>query len=457
MIDHAEHSVLFEDLFEKPIHVEFDQPAQSSDGGALLLKAVDRRMGLTERLAAALRDERQPGKVEHPLLDLVRERVFAIACGYPDCNDAARLAEDPIHKLLSGRSPAEGDALASQPTLSRFENSARRTELLRMAYALTDAVIEEQRRRRGARSVREITVDMDSTEDPTHGGQQLTFFNAFYDSWCYLPMLTTIQFASEPEQFCVAPVLRAGNAPGAFGAIAILERLIPRLRRAFSRAKLRVRMDGAFATPEVLAWLEAQGLEYFINLPRNSVLERLAEPWMEEVRALLLESGESRARFAEVRYQSGRWKLERRVIVKAEVTLQPGRPPRDNPRFLVTNSPRSPERVYATYTARGDMENRIKELHYDLAFDRTSCTRFLANQLRNLLTVAAYVLYQHLRQRAGRMGLSRAQVSTLRERLVKIGVVVLESVRRIVLKAPEAFPWKVAWERLAWGHGARPA
>lgn len=452
----SEQSVLFEDLAEKPIHVEFDQPAQSSDGGALLLKSVDRELELTERLARAVRDGREPGKIDHTLLDLLRERVFAIACGYPDGNDAARLGADPIFKILCDRPPVEGDPLASQPTLSRFENAVRRTELLRMAYALTDAVLEAQRRRRRARGVREITIDLDSTCDPTHGEQQLSFFHGFYDTWCYLPMLTTIQFGTEPEQYAVAPVLRAGNAAGAMGAIAILKRVFPRVRRAFPRARIRVRLDGGFASPEVLAWLEAHPLEYVVNLPKNPALERLAEPLMREVRPVAHWAGCSERLFGEVEYRAKTWKRARRVIVKAEVTVLPRRRPRDNPRFVVTNSTRAPERVYATYAARGDMENRIKELQIALALDRTSCPRFEANQMRNLLTAAAYVLYQHLRQRAARAGWGRAQVWTLREALIKIGVTVIESVRRILVKAPLAFPWKVSWGKLAVVCGAHP-
>lgn len=452
----SEQSVLFEDLAPKPLHVEFDQPAQSSDGGALLLKGVDRDLGLTERLAECVRDPRDPSKIDHPLVDLLRERVFAIACGYPDGNDAARLGEDPIFKLLCDRSPKEGEALASQPTLSRFENTVRRTELLRMAYALTDAVLEAQRRRRRARRARGITIDMDSTCDPTHGEQQLTFFHGFYDTWCYLPMVTTLQFGEEAEQFLVAPVLRAGNAGGSGGALGILKRLVPRVRRAFPRARLRVRMDGGFAAPEILAWLEAERIEYVVNLPKNPVLERLAEPWMREVRTVARWAGCSERRFGEVTYQAGKWKQARRVIVKAEVTILEGRTPRDNPRFVVTNSKRSPERVYGFYTRRGDMENRIKELKGALAFDRTSCSRFEANQLRNLLTAAAHVLYQHLRQRAARTQWDRAQVWTIRENLIKIGVTVIESVRRILVRAPRAFPWKIAWGKLAVVYGAHP-
>jgi hypothetical protein len=456
MTPDSEQPVLFEGLAEKPIQVEFDQPAQSSDGGALLLKSVDRELGLTERLAASVRDEREPGKIDHTVRDLIRERVFAIACGYPDGNDAARLGEDPIFKILCDRSPAEGKALASQPTLSRFENHVRRTDLLRMGYALSDVVLETQRRRRRGRRTRQITIDMDSTCDPTHGEQQLTFFRGFYDTWCYLPMVTTIQFGQEPEQYLVAPVLRAGNAGGAAGAIAILKRLLPRVRRFFPRARIRVRMDGGFASPEVLAWLEEEHVEYVVSLPKNRVLEALAEPLMGEVRPRARRSKASERLFGEVTYKAGKWKEARRVIVKAEVTVLEGRLPRDNPRFVVTNSKRSPERVYAFYAARGDMENRIKELHWGLEFDRTSCSRFEANQLRNLLTAGAYVLYQHLRGRAARSGFGRAQVWTLRETLIKIGVTVIESVRRILVRAPQAFPWKVSWGKLAVVCGGHP-
>ena len=190
----AQQSVLFEDLFDKPVTVAFTAPNQSSDGGALLLKAVDQKLGLMQQIAGALRDRRQPGKVAHEIRELIEERIYAIACGYPDQNDAARVSRDPIFRLICNR--REGN-LASQPTLSRLENSVRRTDLLRVAYALTDNVIARQRRKRKPRKVRRITIDMDPTEDPTYGDQQLTFFSAFYDNWCYLPMTTTIQFDRE--------------------------------------------------------------------------------------------------------------------------------------------------------------------------------------------------------------------------------------------------------------------
>jgi hypothetical protein len=213
-------------------------------------------------------------------------------------------------------------------------------------------------------------------------------------------------------------------------------------------------MDGAFSTPEVLEWLEKHGLEYFINVPKNSVLIEKAERFLRRVRAEAKRSGRTERTFGEVRYRAGKWKKPRRVIVKAEVTVCEGRENRDNPRFVVTNSEKRPERVYSLYAMRGDMENRIKELHYDLRFDLTSCTSFQANQCREILTVAAYVLYQHLRYHARQTQFARAQVGTLRNRLIKIGTTVLESVRRIVLKAPKAFAAVEDWLRIATAIGA---
>lgn len=446
-----QQSVLFEGLADKPVVVRFERPDESSDGGLLLLQAADQRLGLLDQMAAAVRDARQHGKVDHELVELFRERVFAIACGYPDCNDAARLRGDPMMKLACGRSPISGDALASQPTLSRFENSMSRTDLLRVAYAQTRVVIGRLSRRKEARRAKTIVIDMDPTEDPTYGNQQLTFFNAYYDNWCYLPMMTTIRFDDRGEQWMVAPVLRPGNAKGSAGAITILKRLLPLLKSEFPRARrFRVRLDGAFAAPEVLDWLERQpGVDYLVNLPKNAVLKRMAEPLMREVRKRSEISGRTEKAYGEIEYKADKWKKARRVIVKAEVVRLEGREPRDNPRFVVTGMDWSPKNIYAAYAARGEVENRFKELHYDLRFDLTSCTAFNANQLRNLLTTAAYALYQLTRQAVADTECAAAQVGTMRDRLIKIGVRVIESVRRIVLQAPASFPWLSAWRRAA--------
>jgi hypothetical protein len=467
MRSQSKQRVLFEDLFDKPLSVEFTQPSQSSDGGVVLLRAIDEKMGLTLRMAQALRDRRQPGKVEHELQEMLRERVYGIACGYAECNEIARLSRDPAMKLACLReSEAARDGakrqdmnLASQPTLSRFENAPSRTDLLRLAYAMTDMVIEQQKRRRRQGKVRRIVIDMDPTDDPTFGGQQLTFFNAYYDNWCYLPMLTTLQFDDETEQVLVVPVLRPGNAKGSLGAIGILKRLLPRVRAAFPEASVYVRMDGAFATPEVFEWLEAQGLQYVVNMAKNSVLKDLAEPLMKRVRRQVQKTGCTQREYGEARYQAGRWKRSRRVVIKAEVVVSPDEPdkePRDNPRFTITNLKLAPKNVYRFYRQRGDMENRIKELKQGLRFDLTSCREFEANQFRNLLTAAAYMLYQQMRHEARGTECEKGQVWTLRERLIKIGMRVRETVRRIVLEAPRAYAWWTTWKRVAIQLGASP-
>ncbi len=456
--DNTRQSVLFADLCERPLTVKFDTPQASSDGGALLLKAADRKLALTQRLIECLDDRRQGGKVRHAMADLLRQRLYAIACGYPDANDASRLAHDPIHKLLIDRDPLAGAQLASQPTLSRFENAVDRADLYRMGVALTEAVIERQRRRLRGRRVKRITIDLDPTDDPTHGAQQLAFFNGLYDGGCYLPMAGFLTFNREPEQYLFAYVLRPGNAHATHGALAMLARLLPRLRAAFPRARLRVRLDGGFAAPQSFAFLEAQGLEYVVAMGKNPALVRRAARLMGRARVLSREKGTSAHVYGETRYATRTWPHRRRVLIKAEVVRYPGREPRDNPRFVVTNLSGSPRHLYErVYCARGDVENRIKELHHGLEIDRTSCSRFLANQLRALLTAAAYVLMQELRQRVARTALRSAQVQTLRERLLKLAVRVESSARRLVLHLPQSFGWRREWQQVACALGAAPA
>lgn len=439
--------------FRQPVVARFDTPHGSSDGGAVLLKAIDEQLGLSARLAACLVDRRQPGKIQHSIEELLRQRLFPLACGYPDANDSARLAHDPVHKLLLDRDPLDGAALATQPTLSRFENAIDSKSLFRMAEAIADIVIETQRERRRGRAHR-ITIDLDPTEDATHGQQELTFFNGHYDTWCYLPLTGTIVFDDEPDHYPVCAILRPGNAPATRGAIGVMKRLITRLRAAFPHATLRVRLDGGFASPEVFSFLERARVEYLVAMGKNSVLTKQAEPLMYKVRARSAKTGKTEHRFGATRYRAKTWPKKRRVIVKAEVVRLGTAEPRDNPRFVVTNLSLPPEAVYEIYRGRGDCENRIKELKNGLALDRTSCTRFWANQFRVLLSLSAYVLYVDLRDRARHTGCARAQVSTLRERLVKLGAWVDRSVRRIVLHLPASYPWLNDWRAIARSVGA---
>jgi len=456
--DSTRQSVLFPGLFSKPLVAHFDERHGSSDGGAILLKACDATLDLSRRLAGCLEDRRQAGKVEHPIRDLLRQRIFGIACGYADGNDAARLGSDPIHKLLLDRDAITGAMLASQPTLSRFENAPRRADLYRMGEALAECVIERHRRRLGRRRCKHITIDLDPTDDPTHGAQQLTFFNGHYDSWCYLPVASFVTFNGEPEQYLLAYVLRPGNAPATRGAIGILRRLLERLRAAFPRARVLVRLDGGFAAGKLFDFLEAQGCDYVVAMAKNKRLARRAARLMGTARRLSRRRGKTAHVYGQTHYAARRWSRKRRVIIKAEVTCHPGREPKMNPRFLITNLKGAPRRLYEkVYCARAHIENRIKELHHGLEIDRTSCPRFLANQLRVLLSAAAYVLLQELRRRAAGTSLARAQVSTLRERLLKLGARIERSVRRIVLHLPRTAAYQHEWRRIALAVGAVPA
>ncbi len=443
--------VLFPNLFQKPLNACFDVPQASSDGGAILLKAVDRRLGLIHRLAGCLDDGRQAGKIEHELVELLSQRVYGIACGYADANDAARVSDDPVHKMLLDREPVEGASLASQPTLSRFENAVGPKQLYRMGEALMASVIERQARRRRGRA-RRVVLDLDVTDDPTHGAQQLSFFNGHYDAWCYLPLLGFVSFDREPEQHLFTAMLRPGNAPTKKGALGVLKRSILSLAEEFPRSRVLVRLDGGFACPELFEALEIlPGVDYAVGLASNSVLQDQAEALMAKARRASEQTGQT----AKV-YGAKSWVKPRRVIIKAEVVRLEGREPKDNPRFVVTTLKQTPRFIYEkVYCRRGEIENRIKELQLGLEIDRTSCTRFWANQFRVLMTAAAYVLMQELRAAAGTTRLSRAQVWTLRERLIKVGAQVAVSMRRYVLHLPESFPFAHEWLRTAGALGAR--
>ena len=449
--------LLFPDIFDRPVVAKFDQWQGSSDGGAILLQAAERRLGLTSALAGCLRDARQAGKVQHELRELITQRVMAIALGYEDANDAARLACDPIHKLLVGRDPVDGEDLASQPTLSRFENAPNRKELLRMTEALAGRVIERHRKRLHGRA-RRITIDLDPTEDPTHGAQQLSFFNRHYDSHCYLPMVCFLTFDGEAEQYLVAAVLRPGNAPGSAGALGILRRLIERVGDAFPKARIRVRLDGGFASPKVLDFLDCEPkVEYLVNLASNAVLKRKVKSAMQRARRASEVSGQTEHVYGECQYATRKtWPWKRRVIYKAEVVRAANKEPKDNPRFVVTNLKQDPQWIYEqVYCQRGDVENRIKELHDGMQIGRTSCSNFLANTFRVLLTAAAYVLMQEMRLRLARTRHARAQVVILREHFLKLGAQVVATVRRIVVHLPQAFPYRDSFHRLALSLGAQ--
>jgi len=349
----------------------------------------------------------------------------------------------------------EGNDLASQPTLSRFENGVGVKELYRMSEGLARSVLRRHAKRLRKRAYR-ITIDLDPTDDPTHGAQQLSFFNGHYDSWCYLPVLGFVSFNDEAEQYLCAAVLRPGNVGAAVGAVGLLRRLVNMIRSYFPGVTIRVRLDGGFAHPAVLDFLEAQPkLEYVVAMAKNAVLKRIAAPGVRRARQLSRRSGKTEHLYGEVHYAARKWSGPRRVVIKAEVVRAAGKDPKDNPRFVITNLKQSPQWIYEqVYCQRGDIQNRIKELH-DLEIDRTSCSRFWANQFRVLLTAAAYVLMQELRLRAAGTDCARAQVCILRERLLKLGARVMVSVRRIVVHLPVSFPFQSTFARIAMSLGAQ--
>ena len=449
------HPVLFEGLVSKPIHVAFDTDLQSSDGGGLLLGALDRGIGLTAALAACLVDRRDPSRTRHSTLDLLRQGVYSRALGYADGNDAALLGGDPVLQAACGRRPGPESRLGSQPTLSRFEHAPSGRELHAALLAFEDHVVRRLRRKH--RRARLITIDLDGTHDPVHGTQQLGLFNGFYDCYCYLPLLGFLTVDDHPEPWLFHARLRSGRARQVQGAIPLLRRIVPRLRRSFRRARIRVRLDAGFATPRLFRTLDRLKVQYVVAIPGNAALERrVADPLEHEV-AMAGLTGETRRSFDRFPYRTRSWSRSRDVVAKVEALVHEGRRVKRNPRFVVTNLRHRAETVYGIYCGRGDSENRIKELKNDLEIDRTSCTSFAANAFRVLQTAAAYALFQELRWRMKRSDLRRAQVGTLRLRLLKIGVRVVVSVRRVVVHGPKHWPWLGDWLQAARAVGAVPA
>ena len=443
--------VLFQDLFHKPVSVTFSEQTLSSDGGLLLLKARDRHLGLTVTMTRALRDRRQAGKVQHALLEQLQQRVYAVACGYPDVNEAAALAHDPIFKLACGRRLPSAD-LASQPTLSRFENAPRRSDLYRLQVAMLDTILKQLRGRH--RRARRIWIDVDPTCTPTHGEQQLTFFNGYYDTHCYLPLVLTISFDDDPRKYPVLILLRPGNAEALQGLLPLLTRLVPRLRAAWPKARLWLRADSAYARTALFDWLEQEHLGYDISMPANAVLNREVEELLPAVRALAVRQNETIACHVDFEYKAGSWRRSRRLLAKVEVVVAPNKEPRDNLRYVVTSAPGTPEHGFTRYYGHSDMENTLKDLKEGAALGRFSCSSALANQWRALLSLAAFTLVQGLAP-SYRVGL-RPQIATIRAWLLKVAVRVTESARRIVVELAEGYPWATRFRQLALRLGAVP-
>lgn len=459
-------SLLFTDQFGKPAVVQFGPAPQTANAGLLLYGGLNREVKLLEEIAAHLRDWRDPDHITHTLHDLLRQRVYGLLAGYDDGNDAGQLRREPAFRLLLGRALDDPDQdLASQPSLSRFENRLTWPSLMRWAIELLESVLRWQRKRR--KYVPRITVDLDPTDDPTHGQQCFSFYHGHYKEHCYLPLLAFATFhdrgnREEPERYLLAALLRPGNAGPTDQAAAVLRRLVARLRNHFPEARIRVRLDGAYAAPAIFRLLEEElKVEYVVNLPKNDALMREAEALLAVARRQVAECGESARVFGECIYRAKTWSGAKRVVIKAEVTVDPAaldKKPRDNPRFVVTNLKSGPEHVYrGVYCLRGAAEKAIGELKNQLALGRTSCTDFRANQVRVLLAATAYVLAQELRTRAAGTEAARWDVASLRARLTKLAGLVYESTRRYVIEIARTSPDVALFFTLARRLGAKPS
>ena len=437
----------------------FDGGRLSSDAGGVVLREVDKRIGLTPRLGRCFVDYRNRLSVEHDVHALVSQRIYAIALGYEDLNDHGELRGDALVSLLVGKRDLTGEkrkrqsdrgyALASASTLNRLELGEpedaaqhRYKRIVSRPEALDDLLVElfmESHRR----APREVWLDLDATDDPLHGHQEGRFFHGYYRCYCYLPLYI---FCGE-HLLCAR--LRRSNRDGAAGSIEELERIVGQLRRRWPKVRIHIRGDSGFCRESIMKWCEEHDIGYVLGLARNRRLERVLGAAMREAHSVHLHTGHPARRFRDFTYRTRKsWSRRRRVVGKAEY-LSKGA----NPRFVVTSlSPRkaSARRLYEKlYCVRGDMENRIKEQQLDLFADRTSTHTMRANQLRLYFSSFAYVLMHALR-RLGTAGtaLARAQCSTLRLKLFKVAARIRITARRVWLSFSQAYPYAATFTQV---------
>jgi len=417
----------------KDLCARFDGGRLSSDGGVLVLRGIEKRLGLGARLAGCLTDTRDPASTTHSYAEMIRARLFAIACGYEDCDDLDVLRFDPAFKLACGRLPESGADLMSQPTLSRLENAPSWRALARMGLSMIDLFCES------FGSVPErIVLDIDDTDDAVHGGQQLALFNAHYDEYCFQPIHIFEAATGKP----VLSLLRPGKRPSGKEAAGILKHVIARIQRNWPRVEITVRGDGHYGTPEVMDLLEDRGCGYIFGLPGNARLTRTGQPWCEDVAVRRARSAKDKLRrFFQTGYRARSWSRKRTVIARVEATSKGC-----DIRFIVTNLPGKAKVLYERiYCARGRMENMIKEHKLYTRSDRTSCHRWEANQFRLFLHTGAYWLLHQLRQAAPRRSPWRkATFETLRRAFLKVAVRIEELKSRVKIALPSAYPYQQA-------------
>jgi hypothetical protein len=404
--------------------VDFGGGDISSNGGAPLLSAVDRRLGLLSGLARRLEDQRQAGKVAHKLLPLLRQRVYAVALGHEDVNDHAGLRDDLALQTAVGRD----ERLASASTVGRLDRAADRAWAWAAHVSMVESFVTSF-----DRAPAELVLDFDATDDPVHGRKIGRFFHGYYDHYCFLPLYV----------FCgdhlLVSYLRPSNIDGAKHAWAILALLVKRLRQAWPEVRIILRADSGFCRHRMLGWCERQDIGYIVGLAKNARLNKDAETTMGQAEAAYRQSGQTQRLFAELSYGAKTWTKPRRVIAR----LEHG-PKGANPRYVVTNLEGDGKELYEQlYCQRGEMENRIKEQQLDLFADRTSCHDWWPNQFRLIAASLAYCLIEAIRRLAlTGTDRARAQAGTIRLKLLRIGAVVTRNTRRVRLHLSSACPDK---------------
>ena len=422
----------------KKVTAAFDGGLISSDGGLVLLREEERRLGLADLLAGCLRDRRDPALISHGLAEMLRFRMLAIACGYEDADDCDSLRFDPLFKLAVGRAPESGPDLCSQPTMSRLENMPSRIEAARMMVALIGIFCGSF-----AQPPATITLDIDDTCDRVHGQQQMSLFHAHHDTRCFLPIHVYHVESGKP----VVVFLRPGKTPSGREVRSVLKHLVRRIRRHWPRTRIVFRGDSHYGRPEAMAWCEDNGVDYIFGLPGNTRLDALAAAVADDLKVRRAEAGAEKMRaFTTFAYAAKSWSRERHVVARLEATIRGF-----DARYIVTSLPGNARHLYEDiYCIRGQAENLIKMHKVQLASDRTSCQSPVANQVRLVLHTAAYWLMLGLRDAIPVASpLARAEFTTLRLRLLKIGARVVEKAARIRIHFASACPDAALFRLLA--------
>jgi hypothetical protein len=432
MIENSQLELEFPSVSGKKIFADFEGGVVTSDAGLLLLRETERTVGIIDRLSQCSTDTRDNRYIDHSIPELMTQRIMQIAAGYEDADDSDSLRHDPALKIACGREPLTGDALGSQPTISRLENSVSRTALYRMGIALIDNFLDSYRR-----APDKIILDVDDTDDPTHGAQQMSLFNAYYDEYCYMPLHIYEGYSGK----LICTVLRPGKRPDGLEIAAILKRVLKRIRQRWRRVKIVVRGDSHFSGPEIFDLCHSMPRTHFVlGLSNNRALAPLVEDAVQKVEVAYKQVNKKVKVFVTFQYQAKSWSAPQRVICKIEVSDK-GR----NVRFIVTDMHgKGPQRMYdESYCGRGRMENFIKNHKNALHSDRTSCHRFEANQFRVFLHCAAYILVHALAEKGLRgTELAKAQFDTIILKVLKIGAQVVEGLSRIRVHLPSSCPSK---------------